>query len=123
MTSGDGDQGPVDALSGQLARCSVAYALSRSSASLYRRSTARGAKVRSKKPPIPLAPSRLVVMLTRDLSPCGATLYVVTRLDPVSVSTSVRPGMGSLTCMRYGRVRPPAVILKLVTVPVPPPLP
>src|ERR1700722_10038366 len=59
---------------------------------------ARGAKVRSKNPPIPLAPSQFVVMLTRDLSPCGATSYVVTRLDPVSVSTSVRPGVGSLTC-------------------------
>ena len=30
----------------------------------------------------------------------GPTSYVVTRLDPVSVSTSVRPGAGSLTCMR-----------------------
>jgi hypothetical protein len=57
--------------------------------------------VRSKKPPIPPAPSHSVLMVTRDFSPLGSTVNVVTMLESASVSTRVRPGSGSVTVMWY----------------------
>ena len=42
---------------------------------------ARGANRRSKKPPMPPAPSQVVKMRTRETSPCGVTVNVVARLE------------------------------------------
>jgi hypothetical protein len=57
----------------------------------------------------------------REVVPCGVTVNVVTRLDVVSVSVSTRPGSGSVTFIRYSRLRPPAVTVKRVIVPSPTP--
>src|ERR1035438_1096390 len=79
----------------------------------------RGANRRSKKPPIPPAPSQVVEIRTRDTLPCGVTVVLVTRLEPVSDSVRMRPGSGSATVIRYWRVRPPAVTVNRVIVPSP----
>src|SRR6266853_1793954 len=81
----------------------------------------RGANTRSNRPPIPPAPSQVVQIRTSDARPRGATVVVVTRLEPVSDSVRTRPGPGSETFIWYSRVRPPAVTLKRVIVPVPTP--
>ena len=52
---------------------------------------ALGAKVRSKKPPIPPAPFHVVETCTSDALPRGVTVVVVTRLEPVSDSVRTRP--------------------------------
>src|SRR5580692_11965101 len=80
-----------------------------------------GAKRRSKNPPAPAAPSQVVEIRTRDALPSGVTVVVVTRLEFVSDSTRTRPGSGSVTCIRYARLRPPALTVKRVMVPAPTP--
>ena len=46
---------------------------------------------------------------------------MVTALEPVSDSVRIRPGPGSANFIRYSRVRPPAVIVNRVIVPMPMP--
>ncbi len=60
-------------------------------------------------------------MVTTDALSRGATVVVVTRLELVSDSVRTRPGSGSATCIRYSRLRPPAVTLNRVIVPAPTP--
>src|SRR5438105_3974252 len=72
-------------------------------------------------PADPPAPCQVVEIRTREPAPSGVTVHVVTRLEPVSDSTMTRPGCGSVTSIRYSRLRPPAVTLKRVIVPAPTP--
>src|SRR6266516_1919008 len=62
---------------------------------------ALGANIRSKKPPIPPAPSQVVEMFTSDPPSPGETVVVVTMLEPVSDSVRTRPGSGSSTFIRH----------------------
>jgi hypothetical protein len=50
-----------------------------------------GANMRSKKPPIPCAPSQAVEICTSDAPPCGETVNVVTALELVSDSVRTPP--------------------------------
>jgi hypothetical protein len=52
---------------------------------------------------------------------CGVTVHVVTEVELASDSVITRPGSGSATVVRKSRVRPPAVSLKVETVPAPTP--
>lgn len=82
----------------------------------------RGAKMRSKNPPMPPAPAQVVEILTRELlSARGVTVVVVTMLEVASDSVMTRPGSGSVTTIRYCLLRPPAVTVNLVIVPAPTP--
>ncbi|ARX87549.1 hypothetical protein SMD44_07030 [Streptomyces alboflavus] len=66
---------------------------------------ALGAKVFSKKPPMPPAPFHTEVTTTRaEPSPAGVTRQVVTMDELRSFSTS-SPSVGSLTSSRQSRIR------------------
>jgi hypothetical protein len=68
---------------------------------------------------MPPGPSRAVEIRTSDAPLCGETANVATALESMSDSVSTRPGSGSVTFIRYARVRPPAVILSRITVSAP----
>ena len=85
------------------------------------RFSADGANIRSKNPPTPPAPFHVVWMRTCVRSPSGANVNVVTSDDASSRSSRTLPGVGTETRIRYGRLRPPAVTVKLTTVPSPVP--
>jgi hypothetical protein len=64
-----------------------------------------GAKVLSKKPPIPPAPLQADSTVTRlRSSPAGETVHVVTMLEFASRST-MRSGPGSVTSTSWSRTR------------------
>src|SRR5690606_33191201 len=78
-----------------------------------------GAKIRSKTPPTPPAPSQVVLMWTRDPPFAGDTVQVLTIEELASFSTRVS-AEGALTENRQSRIRLlVAASFQCTTVPAP----
>ncbi|AMD56073.1 hypothetical protein ATO49_26750 [Mycolicibacterium fortuitum subsp. fortuitum DSM 46621 = ATCC 6841 = JCM 6387] len=77
-----------------------------------------GANVFSKKPLIPPAPVQLVLRLTDEPVPAGATVQLVTRLELASFSITVWPATSTEALMSRTRDSV-ACSFQLATVPAP----
>ena len=84
---------------GALARCrAFQFLLRLASTSAWIFFSPSGAKVFSKKPPMPPAPVQVVFTVTLDPGPAGATVQLVTMDEFASFSMTVWPATSTLTC-------------------------